>query len=289
MRKVFLAIAVLVIAFSACKKTEEVYITDNQAPPDTTLSDILVQTYINKAYISVLGRKPDDNEKAEAEVILADNNLAMEDRQEFIDIILAKPEYNEQLLKLASYDLLNAFDTAAITQQILLFEFLLTDSSYLFAFDLLEAEIIRLEEMKETLNDLNSGTIDTRGMHRRLINNYFYDQINMGTENFVRSVFENFLFRYPTSAELASATTMVDGFNAIVFLEDGDSKDDFMDIFLDSESYYEGQVRYLYLRYLFREPTSEEMSAYANQYKLSGNYKLLQKTVLTLDEYVGIN
>lgn len=289
MQRLFIAIAALVITFSACKKTEEVHITDNQAPPDTTLSDILIDTYVNKAYISVLGRKPDDNEKAEAAAILEGNNLAMADRQEFIDIILNKPEYNAQVLKLASFDLLNTFDTAAIGQQILLFEFLLTDSAYAYIFDIIEMEIDRLEDMQATLDDMDNNTLTVRGMHRRLINNWFYDQINMGTENFVRSVFENFLFRYPTATELENGKQMVDGFNAVVFLEDGDSKDDFMDIFLDSDSYYEGQVRYLYLKYLFREPTSEEMATYANQYKLSGNYKLLQKTVLTLDEYVGID
>ncbi len=276
------------VAFAACKKTEEVLVPDNTAPPDTTVSDIVIQNYVNKTYISVLGRKPTDTEKENGITILEENNLAMADRQEFVDLVLNGEEYNEQLLKVASNDILNSFDTIAVRQQVIIFELLLSDPQYASVADVLQYEIDRLEELLASLDDLNNGTLTISGMHRRLINNNFYDQLNMGTENFVRATFEHFLFRYPTLAELEDAKLMVDGFNSILFLEEGSSKDDFMDIFFNSESYYEGQVRYLFLKYLFREPDSEELSAYANQYKYSGNYKLLQKTILTFDEYVGL-
>jgi hypothetical protein len=111
----------------------------------------------------------------------------------------------------------------------------------------------------------------------------------MGTENFVRATYENFLFRYPTEYELEQAKTMVDGFNSILFLENGNSKDDFLDIFFDSDDYYESRARDLYNKYLFREPDSEEMVEGAILYKQSDDYKLLQKSILTMDEYVGID
>lgn len=288
MNKFIVLLVFLMVAFAACKKTEEVIVPDNTAPPDTTVSDIVVQNYVNKAYISVLGRKPTDAEKEEGITILEENNLAMVDREEFIDLVLNGEEYNEQLIKVASNDILNSFDTAAVSQQIAIFQILLQDPQYASVVDILQYEIDRLVELNASLHDLNNGTLTVSGMHKRLVNNNFYDQLNMGTENFVRATFEHFLFRYPTLAELESAKVMVDGFNSVVFLEEGDSKDDFMDIFFASKSYYEGQVRYLFLKYLFREPNSEELSAYANQYKYSGNYKLLQKTILTFDEYVGL-
>jgi len=289
MKKFLFAILVLGIAASACKKTEEVVIDGNQAPPDSTISEVVIQNYVNKAYISVLGRKPDDNEKAEGIALLEQNHLAQADREAFIDIVLNKPTYNEQLVKLASYDLLESFDTAAVTQQIILFQYLLTDSAYQYVWSVLQYEIGRLQDLKAVLPDIEAENLDVPGMHRRLINNYFYDQLHMGTENFVKATFENFLFRDPTASELAQASQMVDGFNSVVFLQSGSSKDDFMDIFFQSHGYYEGQIRYLFLKYLFREPTSEEMAAYTSLYKNSGSYKLLQKTILTFDEYVGLD
>lgn len=275
-------------AFAACKKTEEVIVPDNTAPPDTTVSDIVIQNYVNKSYISVLGRKPSDAEETDGIAILEGGNLSMDSREEFIDVVLSGAEYNEQLVKVASNDILNSFDTAAISQQIYIFELLIQDPQYAAVVDVLQYEIDRLKELRKSLDDLNDGTLTVSGMHRRLVNNNFYDQLNMGTENFVRATYEHFLFRYPTLAELEAAKQMVDGFNSIVLLQEGSSKDDFMDIFFSSDSYYEGQVRNLFLKYLFREPTSEEMSAYSNQYKYSQNYKLLQKTILTFDEYVGL-
>ena len=81
---------------------------------------------------------------------------------------------------------------------------------------------------------------------------------------------------------------MVDGFEDVIFLQTGYDKDDFITIFFDANNYFEGQVRDLYLRYLFREPTSVEMSDKASAYKNSLNYKQLQKDILSTDEYIGL-
>ena len=110
----------------------------------------------------------------------------------------------------------------------------------------------------------------------------------MGTENFVVSMFQNFLYRYPTAEELVQSKLIVDGFEGVVFLETGVVKDDFINIFFGCNNYFEGQVRDLYLKYLFREPTSVEMSDKASIYKNSLDYKALQKAILSMDEYAGI-
>ena len=47
-------------------------------------------------------------------------------------------------------------------------------------------------------------------------------------------------------------------------------------------------MRELFARYLFREPTSAEQSFYTQRYKSNQNYKLLQRDILSLDEFVGI-
>lgn len=62
-----------------------------------------------------------------------------------------------------------------------------------------------------------------------------------------------------------------------------------MDIILNTGNYFESQVRELYLRYLFRQPSSEEMVQLGASYKANLDYKALQKSILSSDEYVGIN
>ena len=81
---------------------------------------------------------------------------------------------------------------------------------------------------------------------------------------------------------------IVDGFAGVIFLQTGSVKDDFINIFFGCNNYFEGQVRDLYKKYLFREPNSVEMSDKATIYKNSLDYKALQKAILSTDEYAGI-
>lgn len=60
---------------------------------------------------------------------------------------------------------------------------------------------------------------------------------------------------------------MIAGMEAKFLLKTGHSVDDMVDIFFTSDEYYEGQVRLLFLRHLFREPTYSELQ------QLSANYK----------------
>lgn len=285
----------LLLLLSACYYNKADFVVpDNQPPPDPTISAIVKENYVNKVYISVLGRKALTDEFDEGLAILDQDELSEADRSEFLDEVFSKPEYLERVYELARADLLNSLDTNLVVQYIQLFEFLKETSPDSVERELFDIEIQRLEALRSVLEELATGTIDVVGMHRICLDNFFYDDINMGTENFVVSVFQNLLLRFPTSAEnissneLESSKNMVDGFEAVLFFQIGSSKEDFMNIFLSSNDYFEGQVRLLYNRFLFREPESEEMTQLALQYSLDRDYEQLQKAILTTDEYVGI-
>lgn len=279
---------ILLLLSQGCKKDEQVIIPGNTAPPDNTISNSTKENYINKVYISVLGREPDSAEYAVSYSVLSQNNLSLANRKQFLDSILVKPVYYERLYQIARTDLLNNLDTNDITLYMAIFQVLLADTVNKPLWPQLTIEYNRLDTLKKVSIELPAGTINTVEMHRRCVNNVFYDEINMGTENFVVSMFQNFLFRYPTVSELTQAKTMVDGQDAVVFFKIGRTKNDFLNIFFSSNNYYEGQVRELFVRYLFRQPTSAEINTYTIKYKNSGNYKELQKDILSLDEYVGI-
>ena len=286
--KKFFAALFLSIAIFSCKKDKEIIIGDNTAPPDGTISNVVKENYVNKACISILGRKPTATELSAGESILNQHNLSTADRNLMLDGILAKPGYNQRQYDVAVATLLNNLDTAEITSNLLTFQYLLTQPQYAPYYAQLNYEIGRLKLLKASVADLNAGTINEIGLHKRCINNYFYDQINMGTENFVVSMFQHFFFRYPTDDELKRGKNMVDGFEDVLFLKTGTTKDDFISIFLGCDNYFEGQARDLYLRYLFRAPTSVEMSDKAKSYKGSLSYQQLQKDILSTNEYIGL-
>ena len=111
----------------------------------------------------------------------------------------------------------------------------------------------------------------------------------MGSLNFVLFSFQQILNRNPTLVEQNSGVSMIDGSSAVLFLQSGSSKDDYLSIFFNADDCYEGAVVRLYHDFLFRAPESLEMSVAAIQYKNTGDYEQLQKDILATDEFVGIN
>ena len=280
---------VMVLAvLSSCSKTEEVKVLGNEPPPDHTIDSATLQLYVYKAYINLTGREPLGNEKGEALAILRQDNFSHNNRKQFLDQLFLKSDYNRNLYNVARAEYLQNTDSAEVAQQMVLFNLLLTQPQYAPVYDLIRYELKRLDTLQNTLRDLQNGVADYREMLRRCVNNYFYDQINMGTENFVISTFQNFLFRYPGTTELNQGKLMVDGQNAQLFLELGKNKNDYLRIFFNSDNYFEGQVRYVFRKFMFREPSSAEIYFYADIYKSSMNYRDLLKAVLSTNEYAGV-
>jgi hypothetical protein len=214
---------------------------------------------------------------------------AFTSRKFVLNTIVANAEYRTKMLEFNSIKLLNGLlDVAALQGQIDNYIFLQQQPEYANLYDEIQAVIDNLILLRDSPAAFVNGEFGMEEMHRRLVSNDIYDQINMGSFNFVLSMFNNFLFRDPTGDEHDAGITMVDGFVAVVFFETANSKEEFTDIFLHSDDYYEGQVRELYFRYLFREPTSEEQSYHSVRYKESSNYERLQIDILSTDEFAGL-
>ena len=287
MRKAVLLVLGCLLIFS-CNREKEDIIPGNEAPPDATVNDIVLESYINRSYIILVGEKPNSTDLAASMQTLRANSVSQTDRENFIEGVQQLPAYHQRLFDVGRGLYLNGADTTAINEEIFLFNLLLLDSQYVSIFPILEAEIDRMEAVLAIPDDLASGAINVIGMHKRLAYNRLYDQINMGTQNFVISVFQNFLNRYPTDSEREAAELMVDGFSSVVFLETGRNKSEFVDIFFQSRDYFEGQVRQMFLQNLFREPMSQELESLTISFRGNEDYEALQRVVLSMDEFVGI-
>lgn len=278
----------IVVALSSCEK-DEIIVPGNIAPPDHTVPALVIETYVNKCYISLLGRKPTPQEEAGAKAILMDGALSVASRRAMLTPILQSSEYRSKMLDTETIRLLTVpYDPQEVTDWIDLFNSQLSNPEFQPFLNLIYYEIARLEELRDMPQLVASGQIDRREMHRRLVNNFFYDQLNMGSFNLVVSLYNHFMFRDPTEAETNAGITMVDGFTSVSFYQNGNSKDDFIHNLFRSDDYHEGVVRELFMRFLFRDPTTEEMNYHTVRYLSTGSFEEVQKGILTLDEYVGL-
>lgn len=275
------------LLFSACSK-DEVIVPNNTAPPDGTVSQLLIETYINKCYISLLGRKPTAQEESAAKATLS-ASLSVANRQAILDPILASMEYRQKSFDTETIRLLTLpYNAEEVQLWIEIYTDLLDDPLYAGFQNLILAEIARMQTLQALPQQVAASAVTRAEMHRTLIDNFFYDELNMGSFNFVVSLYNHFLFREPTDAETDAGIIMVDGFTSVAFYQNGDSKDDFINHFFGSDDYHEGVVREVFFRHLFREPTTEEMNYHTVRYLNSGSFEQLLKDVLSLDEYVGL-
>jgi hypothetical protein len=289
MRKLIWLSCIVLLLVAACKREQPLKtITGNTPPPDTLVGEALIASYVNNLYVNVLGRKPDSTENATAIASLKATNISLTSRTSLVTQLLAKPEYAQRAYDICRAELLNNVDTADISQQIYVYtDFIQKNPTNPYVV-VIQREINKLKLIQQIPSQLRSGAIVQKDAYYRCVDNYVYDQINMGAENFVKASFESFCRRAPTMAELQAGVNMNNGSREVLFLQEGSSRQDFINILLGSKEYYEGQVVSLYLRYLLRQPNSQEATYLALRYQGGESYKSIQTYILTLNEYAGI-
>ncbi len=286
--KKYLLPLILMIALAACTKTETNVVPNNVPPPDRTIDSSTIVIYLNKTYINLLGRKPVGAEQSAAMSMLRAHNFSVSDRKAFVQTLFSKPEYNRTLLTNANNQYLNNTDSQQVAGQIWQFQYYIGQSAYAQYVPAFTLIVNHLDTLQNALNLMNNGSMDYRGMLRCIADNYMYDMINMGAQNFVTSTFQNFLLRYPSASELSNGVNMINQTTSVLFLTVGQSKDDYINIFFASDDFIQGQVQLIFQNYLFRKPTSAEFAFYSNIYKSTNDYKQLQLAVFSLDEYAGV-
>lgn len=253
----------LIFVFNACKKTEDVIIPDNKVPYHEGVTTIQVQNYVNKAYIDITGAEPDIANRDNWVNTLKTNKLDVATRADFVDALFQSADYTKQFDNIFLAPMFGgAYDTVAIRNQI-------NELSYFRSLAVANGdsalsqfwayEISKMTLVLTASGQYHGGQITLNEAKRRLANNYIYDQINMGTTNFVIACFENFLKRLPTELEQSNSETMVNGQSARIFMRDGSTKGDFLAIMTSTSGFYEGVVIDTYLHLLARLPNSTEM------------------------------
>jgi len=279
---------------SSCKKDEIVHenliIDNNTPPPNEGISTLELQNYINNLYIDLFGRAPTESEMEEKSNYLREADFSVDGRAYVIEDMMSSYEYYKNINVLTTQEMLVDADSLSIVYQIALYEYFIelnnlagdTLLNYFFEF-----EIDKMEQLLAAPGDLYNGTIGLNEYYKRFINNYFYDEVNMGSLNFVVACFENLFNRLPTVEETADGIAMVDGVSSQLFLIDGSSKVDFINIVSNHLEFYQGLVLDIYSTFLAREPNSWEMSTYAQQLQEENNFNAVKSIILQSEEYAG--
>ena len=243
------------------------------------IDDLALDHFLNKSSIYLYGRKPYAKEIVEAKWFFSEKGFTQPSREEYLMKMSTTNEYKLYLYQLGRNDLMNFIfnpDTVEIQNTIHVW-------TKLYPNDYGKKEIVRLKRLLTISQDLLNDSLDNIGLHKRLVHNSYYDFINMGTENFVISMYNNFLDRPPTKYELTQGKLMVDGSDALFLGKKGSSKEDFIAMFFDSYLYYEGQVRMLYKRYYYTEPPAEYLTALTLEYYKTKNLRKIQAKLLSGD------
>ena len=279
---------VLFFMFSSCKKYEEEIITGNVAPPDPTIENNIYEDFVNRTYIMVLGREPLASELTDHVNLLKNDRLSIASRETFLNTVFSTIDYRYHLYEENRFNLLRDNDSNDVQLFISLLINALSDSAQMQSWPIYQYEFDRLNLLSVAQLDFVNGNIKISEVQRRMVNNFFYDQINMNSQNFVLAVFQQLINRVPTQNELQGGVAMVDGLNSSVLFQSGSSKEDFLTIVLNADDYFEGQVVLLYQKYLLRLPNSQEMTAGMNLYKSTDDYVKIQIDILKSDEFVKI-
>lgn len=285
------------IFFSSCKKDPllidnhiDTTIIGNNPPPYNGISELQIKLYINKLYVDLIGRQPSAQELNDQFAFLKTNNLSISSRGIIVDGLLSNSDFYNRLFDLTSADMTNGIDTVDINDEVTQFHyFILYDSinGYTQNLPYYYAELLRFNKLNTCVNDLMNNSITLREFYRIFMDNYFYDQVNMGTENFVKGSFDDLYLRAPTTSELQYAGSMVDGASTTLFDQSGTSKGDYELIMVNSPEFTEGFIRKCYRQYLLRNPTSGEMGLTTQALNVALDWKTMIKNLVSTDEYAG--
>lgn len=287
----------------SCKKEQEVF-ENNTIPPYSEIPTVIVQNYVNRLFIDLLGREPVDIEMAAEVAALESADLSESSRLTLINRLMNETifvegdsSYNRayyiNLYEYTKARLLEGASDAEIESQrgILLFAALndsLNGDFTSYQRNIREAK--KLSDIIDSRYDYQSGQIDIRELYDRMIDNSVYDLINMNAFNYINATYDDLFYRYPTEAEFNQAFQIIEyNLPAVIFGEVAQNEGQYLDILLNDDEFNEGMIRWSYISLLAREPSTQETFTLIEDFRNTSNLQNIQRYILKSDEYAGFD
>jgi hypothetical protein len=291
----------LIVVF-ACRKKDDVVFSNNNIPDYTGVPTILVKNYINRLYVDVIGRQPTDTEMNRDVQALRSGSLNADARTALVNQLMFSTEFVEgdSSYKVASFRklyedqksrYLNSESDGEILDRYNIYRGIAQQDSLqgdMLSYSLIMAEANKILAVYNSKWDLQNGTITAAEMCRRMMFNALYDDINMNTFNFINATFDNSLGRFPTDAEMSAAYDAVESsIGGSLFGLGISSKPDYLNVFVASREFQEGQIRWVYRALLSRDATSPEAYTQLSTFTDDNTIQSIQKKIMITDEYAG--
>jgi hypothetical protein len=296
-------ILVFITIFSSCRKEET--IPNNKPPFYDEIPTILIENYVNRIFIDLIGREPLNIEMQEEVKYLRDNDLQMEFRDSLITKLMTstildttigdsttvyKVAYYHRMYEMTKARMIEGASNEYIQQDIGNLEQAILNDSLMGGnqqgIDKKRFEVNKLKKVILSEDQYMNGDIEINEVYARMLYNSVYDEINMNTFNFVNASFDDLFSRFPTAEEFDNGFNMIEYDEArLLFNLPGQNKGDYIEILTNSREYYEGMINWVFLTMLSREPTSLEKGQIMETFFYDHDLQKLQKIVLMTDEY----
>ena len=300
MRAAYLFVLVFLLATVVGCKKDPVYFGDNDPPYYEGIADVLIENYVNRIFIDLIGREPLDGEMTSEVNALKVANLSMESREVLITKLQTdesfiagdgsyKQAYYQRVYDLSKARFMEAASDAEINTYLGIIQNRVNVDSAAGLLDEAEfgrAEVAKLQAVLNSNDDYRNGLIEIKDMCGYMINNDVYDDINMNTFNFINASFDNMFFRFPTEVEFFAGFNMVEhNTPGSIFGLSGQNKDEYIAILNTSREFYQGMIIWVYQQALAREPSAEEVALLMEDFFESHDLQAVQVDVLKTDEY----
>lgn len=292
------------LVLSGCTREQLRVEPDNDAPWYGGVPTILVENYVNRVFIDMLGREPVDSEMTVHVQYLRAGELSQARRADWIqrlqtDTMPAAGDssyqsvYYRRFYEMTKVRLLEGVSDAYLNGQISIVRFGIQVDSLngdTAAVNKKRMELARFERVLQCEYDYRYGRIGLDSMCARMVDNPVYDFINMNSFNFINATFDNLYFRYPTQSEFERAYVMVDaGQPATLFGRAGSNKSDYIRIVVAQNELWQGWILWAYKTLLARDPSTSELYTALLQLNSSKNFHTTLSNILISDEYANFN
>lgn len=289
-----------VIVFQSCAKEELIVRADNNAPKYTGVPTLIVENYVNRLFIDLLGREATIKERSEFVFRLKCGKLQLSTRDSLVKMLQMdttyhlgdssyRKAYSTRIYNISKARFLEGAADMDIAQQsgnlsfaIKVFQ-LNGDSINMFA-------AIDQKKYYDRILKSNYWFSQNRMTYNQIceymLNNGIYDMINMGSFNFVNACFDDILNRNPSQDEFNRSFQIIeknipqDIFNRVV-----SNKNEFCEALTQYFGFYESEIRWWYFQFLRKEITSANLYPILKDYLTDKSIENAQRKMLITDEY----
>jgi len=273
---------------------EEIRIADNPVPHYEGVPTVIVDAYLTRVFIDLIGREPLIDELTSERAALRADNLSLLSRLDLVDRLMGEdlgylPHYQRKLSNDLSGRFLDGASWESMEGEVEFLRGLATQDSlqgnmtgYVHHTDLAD----RMEAALDSVEEWKQGGITWRDVCQRYCYNTFYDDLNMNSFNFIHATFDDLFGRNPTEAEFEQAYAAVEYSSPAVMMGIAISnKEEYLSALVQDGEFEEGAIRWWGEHLLIRPITTAEVSAWRNVVGPSVDIQALQRIVITSDEY----